>query len=153
MTDIIKSSVDYVCSWLPDIWGSAPKETEKVVVTEIKTVLPTAGMAFVRLAGFSGALAVALGAYGAHVMTPGHVDPQLIKVFETGNRYHMLHSIVLLAVPLTKRPQLVGSLISAGMLLFSGSCYYHALTGNTTIRQVTPYGGMLLIAGWVAMMF
>jgi len=153
MTDIIKDTVDYLCSWLPDFVIAGAKETEKVVVTEIKTVMPAAGMVFVRLAGLSGALAVALGAYGAHVMRPGHVDPQLISVFETGNRYHLLHSITLLAVPLTRRPQLVGSLISAGMLLFSGSCYFHALTGNTAFRQVTPYGGMLLIAGWVSMIF
>jgi len=153
MTDIIKGTVDYLCSWLPESLVAGAKETEKVVATEIKTVLPAAGMAFVRLAGLSGALAVSLGAYGAHVMIPSKADPQLIKVFETGNRYHMLHSIVLLAVPLTKRPQLVGSLISAGMLLFCGSCYFHALTGNAAYRQVTPFGGMLLIAGWISVMF
>jgi len=42
--------------------------------------------------------------------------------------------------------------MSVGMLLFCGSCYYHALTGNTVIRRVTPYGGMLLIAAWASMM-
>lgn len=46
----------------------------------------------------------------------------------------------------------VGTLLTGGMVLFSGSCYYHALTGNTTIRKVTPYGGMMLIFGWLAMM-
>jgi len=152
MTDVIQTSIDYLSSWLP-IWSSGAKEAEKVVVKEIQTMIPAAGMAFVRLAGLSGALAVAMGAYGAHVMTPGRADPQLISVFEYGNRYHMLHSITLLAVPLTKRPLIVGSLISAGMLLFSGSCYFHALTGNTAFRQVTPYGGMLLMAGWIAMIF
>jgi len=45
----------------------------------------------------------------------------------------------------------VGTLMSAGMLLFCGSCYYHALTGSTVIRRVTPYGGMLLIAAWASM--
>jgi len=151
MTDIVQSTIDVVSSWLP-IFGQT-KQTEKVVVTEVKTMFPAAGMAFVRLAGISGALAVALGAYGAHVMVPSKTDPQLIRVFESGNRYHLLHSIVLLAVPLTRKPLLVGSLISAGMLVFCGSCYFHALTGKTGIRMITPYGGMLLIAGWVAMVF
>ena len=41
--------------------------------------------------------------------------------------------------------------MATGMLLFSGSCYAHALTGNTSVRKVTPYGGMLLIVGWIAM--
>jgi len=46
----------------------------------------------------------------------------------------------------------VGTLMSAGMLLFCGSCYYHALTGSTVIRRITPYGGMLLIAAWASIM-
>jgi len=152
MTDLVQNTIDYLCSWLP-IWSNQAKEAEKVIVKEIPTILPAAGMVFVRLAGLSGALAVAMGAYGAHVMKPGHADPYLITVFESGNRYHLLHSITLLAVPLTKRPQVVGSLISAGMLLFCGSCYFHALTGNASVRQVTPLGGMLLIAGWISMIF
>lgn len=44
-----------------------------------------------------------------------------------------------------------GSLLTAGMVLFSGSCYYHALTGNQRVRYVTPYGGILLILGWLAL--
>lgn len=55
-----------------------------------------------------------------------------------------LHELVVLQV---------GSLMCAGTLLFSGSCYFHALTGSTAVRQVTPFGGMLLIAAWVAMIF
>ncbi len=47
----------------------------------------------------------------------------------------------------------VGSLFALGTVLFSGSCYVHALTGNTAVRRVTPYGGMLLIAGWLAVIF
>ena len=46
----------------------------------------------------------------------------------------------------------VGTLMSVGMLLFCGSCYYHALTGSTAVRRVTPYGGMMLIAAWVSVM-
>ena len=44
-----------------------------------------------------------------------------------------------------------GSLLAAGTLVFSGSCYYYALTGSRTVRAYTPYGGVMLIAGWLAM--
>ena len=53
-------------SW---VWGmipSIPKETETVIVKEIHKMLPDNGRAFYRIAGLSGAAAVALGAYGAH---------------------------------------------------------------------------------------
>lgn len=44
-----------------------------------------------------------------------------------------------------------GTLMASGIVLFSGSCYYHALTESTKIRMVTPYGGFLLIFAWLSM--
>lgn len=58
---------------------------------------------FIKIAGVSGALAVILAAYGAH----GHKmagDPETLK---TGNLIHFYHTLVLLAIPLCKRPALV----------------------------------------------
>ncbi|XP_013389619.1 transmembrane protein 256 homolog isoform X1 [Lingula anatina] len=107
------------------------------------------GSIFVRVAGLSGALAVCMGAYGAHGLR--NADPDKRSVYETANKYHLIHSLALLGTPLTRRPFLVGSLLCSGMLLFSGSCYYYSLTGHDTVRKVTPYGGLLLIAGWFAM--
>ena len=37
-----------------------------------------------------------------------------------------------------------------GTLIFSGTCYYYALTQERWIRKVTPYGGFLLIFGWLS---
>ena len=41
-------------------------EAQTVVIREIKEMLPRGGGTFIRIAGISGALAVSLGAYGAH---------------------------------------------------------------------------------------
>lgn len=38
-----------------------------------------------------------------------------------------------------------------GMSLFCGTIYYHALTEEKSLRKFTPYGGMLLICGWLSM--
>ena len=73
------------------------------------------------------------------------------QVFDTANRYHMLHSLALLGAPLCRRPGLVAALLASGILVFSGTCYYYALTGDKSVRRFTPYGGMMLIAGWLAM--
>jgi uncharacterized membrane protein YgdD (TMEM256/DUF423 family) len=40
-----------------------------------------------------------------------------------------------------------------GMTLFCGTIYYHALTEEKTFRRYTPYGGMMLIAAWISMIF
>ena len=44
-----------------------------------------------------------------------------------------------------------GPMLALGTMVFSGTCYYYALTGSRTVRQYTPYGGMMLIIGWLAM--
>lgn len=111
---------------------------------------------FIRLAGFSGATAVILGAYGAHRVwnkDPAKPNKDPKAIFETANRYHFFHSIALLATPLAKRPYLTGSLMSAGMILFSGTCYYAALTSDERYNRLAPVGGTLLILGWISLMF
>ena len=75
------------------------------------------------------------------------------KVYDTANFYHFLHTLALLGVPLSKRPYLTGSLMVCGMTIFCGTIYYHALTEEKMFRRYTPYGGMMLIAAWLSMMF
>ncbi|XP_014360370.1 transmembrane protein 256 homolog isoform X1 [Papilio machaon] len=107
---------------------------------------------FVRLAGLSGAMAVVLGAMGAHRTFPtteGKED--LRKIFETANRFHFLHTLALMTVPLCRKPYIAGGFFIAGMTLFCGTCYYHCFTGNPKFRKLTPIGGSCLILGWLAM--
>ncbi|XP_039745158.1 transmembrane protein 256 homolog [Pararge aegeria] len=107
---------------------------------------------FVRLAGLSGATAVVLGAMGAHRTFPETDNKEdLKKIFETANRFHFLHTLALMTVPLCKRPYIAGTFFIAGMGLFCGTCYYHAFTGERALRRLTPVGGSCLILGWIAM--
>ncbi|CAG2182517.1 unnamed protein product, partial [Oppiella nova] len=113
------------------------------------------GCLWVRLAGVSGALAVALGAYGAHVVAESKtLSPKLKDVFERANKYHLLHSLALLAVPLTAHPSLSGSLLFIGMTVFCGTCYAHVFSGgNKAVIRFTPMGGLTLIMGWLSMAY
>ncbi|XP_035214197.1 transmembrane protein 256 homolog [Stegodyphus dumicola] len=118
-----------------------------------KAMMQNIGSLFIKIAGLSGATAVAMGAYGSHGFYPKPDIPAELKdVYKTANYYHFLHTLALLAVPLTKRPLLVGSLLSIGMLGFCGTCYAYALTGNKSIVRFTPYGGTILIIAWLSMM-
>lgn len=66
---------------------------------------------FVRLAGISGAAAVVLGAMGAHRTFPEtDAKEDLKKIFETANRFHFLHTLALVTVPLCRRPYIVSNL-------------------------------------------
>jgi hypothetical protein len=68
MSDILKQTTGWLRKWIPTAPWTETKisEVERVVVREVQNMVPTNGRIFIRLAGISGALAVALGAYGAH---------------------------------------------------------------------------------------
>ncbi|XP_069183038.1 transmembrane protein 256 homolog isoform X1 [Procambarus clarkii] len=130
--------------------GKAATKVVEIATGDMLNI-PSYARWFVRIAGISGATAVALGAYGAHVFYRREYPEELKQVYETANRYHFLHTLALLGVPLCRRPKLAGALIVTGTAIFCGTCYYYALTGSKNVRQYTPYGGMLLIVGWLSM--
>ena len=107
------------------------------------------------LAASYGALAVLAGAFGAHGLR-GRVTPEQLASWGTAAEYHLLHSVVLLALALfgaqSGRPVgLPVSLLAAGITLFSGSIYLLVLTEQRWLGPVTPVGGLLLIAGWLSL--
>ena len=101
-------------------------------------------------------LAVGLGAFGAHGLR-ARLSPDMQAVFETGVRYHMYHSLAILAVALTlgrtggRLIVLASWLFTAGIVLFSGSLYLLAITGVTTLGAITPIGGLAFLAGWACL--
>jgi uncharacterized membrane protein YgdD (TMEM256/DUF423 family) len=44
-----------------------------------------------------------------------------------------------------------GVLFLAGIVVFSGSLYLLALTGERWLGAVTPFGGMAFLTGWLAL--
>lgn len=105
------------------------------------------------LGAASAFLSVAAGAFGAHALK-ARLTPDLLITFETGARYHMYHSLGLIAVGLIAQarpsPLLAGAgwAMVAGILLFSGSLYALALTGIRGLGAITPLGGLGFLAGW-----
>lgn len=103
----------------------------------------------------SGAGAVMLGAYAAHGLA-AWANEATIATVNTAVRYQMWHTLALMAVLIWQRlePQTrlwpVMALWALGMIAFSGSLYAMAL-GEWRVGLVTPLGGLLLIAGWLAL--
>jgi uncharacterized membrane protein YgdD (TMEM256/DUF423 family) len=111
---------------------------------------------FFALGALSSFAAVALGAFGAHALR-GRLPPDMLQVFDTGIRYHMFHALGLLAVAwaATRWPgtavSAAGWLFVAGTLVFSGSLYLLALTGQRWLGAITPLGGACFLLGWLAL--
>lgn len=105
------------------------------------------------IAAINGALAVLCGAFAAHGLKM-RLSPDMVGVFDTGARYHLMHALAIglaaLAArgPAAPRARLAAALFLAGIILFSGSLYLLALTGVPAYGFITPFGGVAFVAGW-----
>jgi len=138
----------YLCGKLKPLYTFAPMQKRLII-----------------FGAFSGAIAVALGAMGAHALKAKVADGILtvdnVQAFETAVKYQMYHSIliILLALLINKVNNKLLSksayAIMIGIVLFSGSIYIlstSSLLGLNNLRflgPITPIGGVFLIIGWV----
>jgi uncharacterized membrane protein YgdD (TMEM256/DUF423 family) len=102
------------------------------------------------------ALAVSLGAFGAHALKKV-LSPEMLTIYHTGVEYQFYHALGLLLTGLigfhikSKLIGWTGVLLTTGIILFSGSLYLLALSGIKALGAITPLGGVSFIAGWVCL--
>lgn len=112
---------------------------------------------FLIIGALSGAIAITLGAFGAHALRAS-LSPELLDTFETAVRYQMYHTLALLAVGLviakysaTGWLSASGWLFLVGTILFCGSLYLLAITNTRWLGAITPFGGIAFILGWLCL--
>lgn len=102
-----------------------------------------------------GLLGVALGAFGAHALKAMLAASGRLDTYELAVRYQFYHAFALLAVgilqhyTISKYLKTASIFFLSGTLLFCGSLYLLCFTHSTAFAMVTPFGGVLLIFGWV----
>ncbi|MBI4947813.1 MAG: DUF423 domain-containing protein [Bacteroidetes bacterium] len=114
------------------------------------------------IAGISGAVCVALGAMGTHLLKDTLPEENLLT-YETAVKYQFYHTLaLLLAVILSYNIQskflhYSSTLFIIGIILFSFSLYFLALRPLMGIPNeemkwvgaITPFGGLSFIMGWL----
>jgi len=115
---------------------------------------------WIAIAALLGALAVVVGAFGAHglqtrfatLATTGF-DPR--EIFDLASRYHAIHALALLFASIRFGGASSEWWTNAarwtfliGIAVFSGSLYAMAVTGVKWLGAITPIGGVSLIVGW-----
>lgn len=115
-------------------------------------------MPFFIIAGaINAAIAVALGAFGAHALKD-KLTERYLDIWETAVQYQMFHAIGLLAIGILMSSALLGPstqlswagyLLLAGIIIFSGSLYALSLSGVGILGAITPIGGVAFIIGWI----
>ena len=115
------------------------------------------GSTFLLIGAVLGFLGVAFGAFGAHALR-SRLSADMLAVFETAVRYQMYHVFAILIVAAAighignaRMLVISGWCFTAGVVLFSGSLYALALTGTGVLVVITPFGGLLFLAGWASL--
>ncbi len=110
------------------------------------------------------ALAVILGAFGAHALKEV-LQPDQLQTFETAVKYQFYHSFALVATGIIfssfpfRQIRLASTFFIIGVLLFSGSLYALTLlkmngqVGLGGVGIITPIGGLFFIAGWLMLLW
>jgi len=118
-------------------------------------------MNLIRTGTLLGAIAVMIGAFGAHGLKKLIAIDQL-AIFETGVRYHFYHALAICFAGLyllhnnSKKTYYAGICFLIGIFLFSGSLYLLACRVPLGIEgwrgllgPLTPIGGVFFIVGWI----
>ncbi|MCP4443069.1 MAG: DUF423 domain-containing protein [Aureispira sp.] len=118
-------------------------------------------------AGILGALAVVLGAFGAHALRD-QLPPEKLVSYHTGVTYQFYHTLALLGVGLwlgtnaSKRLYRAAWCFIIGIICFSGSIYLLSTCEDIyflddvlelddrkyLLGPITPIGGVFFIVGW-----
>jgi uncharacterized membrane protein YgdD (TMEM256/DUF423 family) len=103
-----------------------------------------------RRAAVVGALAVALGAFGAHGLKDLLARNGTAAIWEKAVFYHFIHALMLFVLasrtPLHRGPWYSFLL---GIIFFSGSLYVLAVTNVRWLGAITPMGGLSFLVGWL----
>lgn len=108
--------------------------------------------------GILGSTTIALGALGAHGFNEYLTSIDGMASYKVATLYGLIHSVALLAVQDKKEFFVSGMLWFIGTVLFSGSILLLLADQAwgldlSFLAPVTPLGGVVMILGWVRLIF
>ncbi|TXJ10625.1 MAG: DUF423 domain-containing protein [Acinetobacter sp.] len=111
---------------------------------------------WIGIAAINLALAVMLGAFGAHGLKK-IASPEQLAWWQTATDYFFYHALGLLLLGILAKTlsqfsiKVPFGLLQCGIILFCGSLYLMALGSPKILGAITPIGGVLMILGWLAL--
>ncbi|WP_018864161.1 DUF423 domain-containing protein [Thioalkalivibrio sp. ARh3] len=112
--------------------------------------------ALVVIAALLAAVAVVLGAFGAHALQD-RLSERALATWQTGVQYHFIHALALLLLAALWSHLATGWATASavafvlGILLFAGSLYALALGAPRVLGAIAPLGGTAFILGWLGL--
>ena len=104
-------------------------------------------------------VAVLAGAVGSHALKDHLAAMGSQSNYDLATRYMFYHGLALILIGIAKNRyadiplHLPGWLFIAGSFLFQGNLYLLSLTEHRMTSYLTPFGGISLMIGWLALVF
>jgi len=96
------------------------------------------------------AMAVLIGAFGAHLLQPILIENGRESVFNTAMNYLIFHALGMLLSGITlKKSKLIALFFGLGILIFSGSLIVLSITNISALGTLAPIGGSCFVIGWI----
>ncbi|MBV8656965.1 MAG: DUF423 domain-containing protein [Burkholderiales bacterium] len=102
-------------------------------------------------------IAIAAGAFGAHALK-AQLSPEMLGVWQTAASYQTTHGLGMIGIAVlmgrfgTILLSRAAFFMMLGIVLFSGSLYLLALTGQREFGILTPFGGAAFLIAWLMVM-
>jgi uncharacterized membrane protein YgdD (TMEM256/DUF423 family) len=113
---------------------------------------------WIALSALNLALAVMLGAFGAHGLK-ALASPEQLIWWHTATEYFFYHGLALLALAILQQVRPTFPIkfsfisIQLGIVLFCGSLYIMGVGLPRGLGAITPIGGALMILGWLVLAY
>ena len=140
---------------MPDAIAKAAVELPQSAQPLNASRVPNRALMWMVIGAVMLALAVILGAFGAHGLKAMLTASQM-AVYQTAVQYHFYHGVGVILVGLImymvadlRAIEWVARCLFMGVILFSGSLYGLTLTEIRWLGVITPLGGVLFIVGWL----
>ena len=104
------------------------------------------------------ALAILFGAFGSHALKE-KLSLEELEIYDIATRYLMFHALGIFGIGIlgyqvpSQILMIPFSLMSFGVLVFSGSLYLISLIGYKKLGMITPIGGLALIISWIMLAY
>lgn len=114
---------------------------------------------FLLIASFMMAIAIMIGAFGAHGLKP-YLDEYGTTIFTKASNYQFYSTLGLFCIAIISsfinqdnKIAISYYLVLIGMLIFSFSLYILAISKIMWLGAITPIGGSLMIIGWLLLTY
>ena len=117
------------------------------------------GKKFLKAGALLGALAIVIGAFGAHLFKSYLTGIARTATFETAVQYQFYGSFFLLVlgvlpkVYFSKFINWAAKFQLFGTIIFSGSLYLICITNKNVFGAIAPIGGLGMIFGWLLLFY